>query len=91
MLTNLNVEGDVRNIKAGDILVITRKIEKEIKLLVEVKEIVNGNEILLSRKNNDYFNFDMYVSGESWVWRVWNVGRIQLTSITNTMYEFPRS
>jgi hypothetical protein len=79
--------------RAGDLIVIQRKIDKpEERILCKVREVIDGpssKEIILSSKN-DYFIWNMYRSGESWVWRVWNIGPVKLTAITNTMTKFPR-
>lgn len=79
--------------KAGDVIVIQRKADSpDRKILCKVLEVYRGSsgpEIILSGKN-DYFIWDMYINGESWVWRVWNLGSIEITSITNTFNEFPR-
>tara|TARA_S200002703_G_scaffold67586_2_gene58785 strand:- start:3849 stop:4019 length:171 start_codon:yes stop_codon:yes gene_type:complete len=56
-----------------------------------VKGITRENEVILSNKKNDYFNFDMFMSGDSWVWRVWALDSdIKITAITNNLSEFPR-
>jgi hypothetical protein len=79
--------------RVGDLIVIQRKIDKpEERILCKVRELVygpNGKKIILSTKN-DYFIWNMYRKGESWVWRVWNLGPVKLTEITNTMTKFPR-
>jgi len=79
--------------KAGDVIVIQRKVDKpEQQILCKVREVVGdplNPEIILSAKN-DYFIWNMYMRGESWVCRVWNLGPIKLTAITNTMQKFPR-
>ena len=93
ILTHLNTCDDPNSIKDGDLLVIRRKEDKR-DILVQCKEVLNRwsgeEEILLSRKNNDYFIWSMFQKGESWVWRVWNLGDVKLTNITNNMNEFPR-
>lgn len=89
MLSHLNACGSIRDINAGDLLVIQRKSDKR-RILVKCAEVIDGKEILISKKKNDYFIWDMYKAGESWVWRVWNLGPIELTNITNNMNEFPR-
>ena len=79
--------------KAGDLIVIRRKIDKQgDEILCKVREVVwvdNSPEIILSAKN-DYFIWDLYKAGKSWVWRVWNLGPINITAITNTTKAFPR-
>lgn len=79
--------------KAGDVIVIQRKSDKPSdKIICRVREVVGTSispEIILSA-SNDYFIWNMYKSGESWVWRVWNLGPLNLTAITNTTRAFPR-
>lgn len=78
----------------GDVIVIQRKQDDpERRILCKVKDVVNnggGPEVILSGKN-DYFIWSMYEDGKSWVWRVWNIGAVEITAITNTMNPFPRS
>ena len=83
-LNHMNI-ADINPPKAGDVLIIQTKKSKDKKILAQVKEVVNGNEIILSKRSNSYYNHEMYYSGESWVWRVWILGDIQLTSSTNNM------
>lgn len=86
----LNAIDDISELSEGQLIIIQRKRCKR-KLLVQVKEILHGEEILLSRKRNDYFIWDMYRKGSSWVWRVWALpSDIEMTNITNNMNEFPR-
>ena len=77
----------------GDVILIRRKVDKpEDKILCKVHDVIDGphsKEVILSSKN-DYFIWDMYLSGESWVYRVWNLGQLKLTAITNTKAKFPR-
>lgn len=69
----------------GDVLVIETKKTKPRKILCKVKSVVNGNEIILQKSTNSYFIWDVYMSGGSWVWRVWNLGGIEATtSVNNT-------
>lgn len=83
-LSNLNT-AEYKNPPAkGDVLAITTKKTKPEKILVQVKDVVNngdGLEIILSR--NSFFNWDMFYEGQSWVWRVWNLGPITLTTSVN--------
>ena len=80
----------IRDITKGQLLVITRKQDKR-RVLVKCAGITNDNEVLLSIQKNDYFNFDMYKSGESWVWRVWALPvDVEITAVTNNSNEFPR-
>lgn len=89
-LDTLNCCSNIKDIKKGQLLVITRK-ECKTRLLVKCAGLTNDNEVLLSVGKNDYFNFDMYLKGESWVWRVWALpSDIEITSITNNINEFPR-
>lgn len=71
--------------KKGDLLIIKTKKSKDKKIICKVKDIVSENELILNKATNSFFNWDMYKSGESWVWRVWNLGDIELTSSTNSM------
>ena len=89
ILNHLNTCDFFKDVSVGDVLVIRRK-QCKTDILVTCKAKTNDNEIVLSLKQNDYFNFDMYREGESWVWRVWNLGQIKLTAITNTTTPFPR-
>lgn len=83
MFNHLNLAESIP--KRGDVIVITTKKSKNKKILCKVKEVVAGNELVLQKSTNSYFIWDMYISGESWVWRVWNLGDIELTaSINNT-------
>ena len=90
MINALNTISSIREIKAGQLIVIKRKQDKRM-ILVKCQCITNDNEVLLSVGKNDYFNFDMYMKGESWVWRVWALpSEVEITSITNNLNEFPR-
>lgn len=85
MLNQLNFANSKKP-KKGDVLVIETKKTSGKKLLVSVKDVVNDNEIILQKSTNSYFIWDMYLRGESWVWRVWNLGQIKLTtSVNNTV------
>lgn len=93
-LNSLNT-GKISEIKKGSVLVIQRKCDDPSKkYLVKVREVIGSGdeiEILLSKIKNDYFNWNMYRDGKSWVWRVWVLdGAINITSITNNINEFPR-
>ena len=85
MLNELNVTTEVP--KIGDMLVIMTKKTKE-KIACKVKGIVNGNEVVLQKSTNSYFIWDMYMRGESWVWRVWNLGDIKTTTSLNNTNQF---
>lgn len=90
MLTELNFTESQKPVK-GDVLVIETKKSRSKKILVSVKDVVNGDEIILQKSTNSYFMWHLYESGESWIWRVWNLGQIQLTtSVNNTvqLYDF---
>jgi hypothetical protein len=93
MLNHLNLVSDVSTIKSGNLLVIQRKKDNR-KIIVKCAYILNRGtgkeEIILSKKNNDYFIWDMYIKGKSWVFKVWNLGDVEITNITNNMNEFPR-
>lgn len=73
----------------GDTLIIKDRKSGR-KFLVKAVDIINGNEILLNKSKNIYFNFDMYLSGDSWVEDVFCLGDVEFTSLTNTLNEFPR-
>lgn len=71
---------------AGDVLVIETKRNKGIKVMVHVKEVINNGdspEIIIQKGRNKYFIWDMYRDGTGWVWRVWNLGQVTLTSGLN--------
>lgn len=90
MLNELNFVNSKKP-KKGDVLVMETKKTRGKKLLVSVKDVVNGNEVILQKSTNSYFIWDLYLGGESWVWRVWNLGQIKLTtSVNNTvqLYDF---
>lgn len=90
MFSDLSLVESINKIQEGQLLVITRK-QCKTRILVKCAGVTNENEVLLSKKKNDYFNFDMYMSGKSWVWRVWALpSDIKITSITNNINEFPR-
>jgi hypothetical protein len=77
--------------KAGDTLVIQTKKSGDKKIMCHVKEVVSegdGVEIILQRSTNSFFSWDIYISGKSWVWRVWNLGQIQMTTSSNSMHKF---
>lgn len=71
MLNHLNFASEPP--KKGDLLIIQTKKTKR-NIAVFVREVVNGNEVILQKSTNSFFNWDMYMKGESWVWRVWNIG-----------------
>lgn len=84
MLTELNfLDSEIP--KKGDVLVIQTKKSKPERLLVKVKEVVNRNEIILQKSTNSFFIWDLYESGESWVWHVWNLGQVTPTTSVNNM------
>lgn len=84
MLTELNFT-DSKKPKKGDVLIIQTKKSKPERLIVMVKDVVNGNEIILQKSTNSYFIWDLYESGESWVWRVWNLGSATPTTSVNNI------
>ena len=90
MLNHMDLILSIKNIKKGQLLVIQRK-QDDRRILVRCADKTNDNEVLLSKAKNDYFNFDMYMTGDSWVWRVWALpSDIEITAITNNINEFPR-
>ena len=86
-LNNANLCGS-KVPSVGDVLVIQTKKSKNDKFLASVKDIVNGNEVVLQKSTNGFYNHDMYYAGDSWVWRIWNLGKIKLTTATNSMDQF---
>lgn len=58
-----------KDIKEGDTLIITGDILKNEPFKVEMIKISDqdGTEIIIDKKQNRYFNLDMYLKGESWV------------------------
>ncbi|AZU97891.1 hypothetical protein [Vibrio phage LP.1] len=74
--------------KSGDVIVIETKRFRGERVVLRVAEVLyneDGKEVIVNKSRNKYFNWGMYRSGESWVWRVWNLGQAKLTSSTNTM------
>lgn len=90
MFNHMDTVESISELEAGQLIVIQRRQDKK-RILVQVREILHGEEVLLSKGKNDYFIFDMYKSGKSWVWRVWALPKdICITAITNNLNEFPR-
>ncbi|MEL7293822.1 MAG: hypothetical protein AAGJ67_18120 [Pseudomonadota bacterium] len=86
MFTHLNTAQ--KPPKKGDVIVIETKRNKGKKVILKVADVVDcgyGVEVIVSNGQNKYFNWEMFLTGDSWVWRVWNLGEVQFTSITNTM------
>ncbi len=84
LLSSLNTADEVP--KKGDVLVIRTKKSGQKKIMVMVKDVIKSGgdfEIILNKSTNSYFIWSMYYKGESWVWRVWNLGDITLTASTN--------
>lgn len=70
----------------GDVLVIETTRNKGVKILVSVKDVVVTTEcaeVILQKGKNKFFNYSMYEDGNSWVWKIWNLGNIKLTSGLN--------
>lgn len=89
-LNTLNI-ASFRQLSVGQLIVIERKADKR-KIVCQIHALIDagGREVVLSGKN-DYFNWDMYEQGNSWVWRVWAMPKcVELTAITNNFNEFPR-
>ena len=81
--THLNTAKSIPK-NGSTIAIMTKKSGHKI-ILCKVKGLVNGNELILNKSTNSFFNWDMYMAGESWVWRVWDLGEVQLTaSLNNT-------
>lgn len=86
-LTSLeSCDSKITNIKEGTLLVIGDKYgSKKLFKVRGVKFGCDGAEVILSNKNH-YFNWDMYMQGKSWVWRVWILDDdIEMNSTTNNM------
>lgn len=84
MLSELNATA--KTPKVGDVLVIKTKRNKNQMVMVVVKDIISQGgevEIILQKCRNKYFNWNMYLDGTGWVWRVWNLGQIKLTAGLN--------
>lgn len=84
LLSNLNTADGVP--KKGDLLVIRTKKSGDKKIIVMVKDVIRSDddfEIILNKSTNSYFIWSMYYKGESWVWRVWNLGNVTMTASTN--------
>lgn len=89
-LNSLN-SASFNELSVGQIIVIERKADKR-KILCQINALIDSGEreVVLSGKN-DYFNWDMYEQGNSWVWRVWAMPKcVELTVITNNFNQFPR-
>tara|TARA_B100002049_G_C15876306_1_gene289691 strand:+ start:146 stop:436 length:291 start_codon:yes stop_codon:yes gene_type:complete len=89
--TKLNEVVMCRAIKVprkGDLLIIQTKKSGKLKIACEVKSVVNGNEVVLQKSTNSFFNWDMYLNGESWVTNVLNIGKVQLTTSLNNSSQF---
>ena len=72
--------------KKGDTLIIRTKKSGDKNILVIVKEVIESDgdvEIILNKATNSYFIWSMFYKGESWVWRVWNLGDVTHTASTN--------
>ena len=89
MLTELNFTESKKPV-AGDVLIIETKKSGKEKLLVKVKDVVNGDEVILQASTNSYFIWHLYESGESWVWRVWNLGQVTLTTSVNNFNQLQK-
>ena len=76
--------------KCGDLLVIQTKKSGKKQIACEVKAVVNGNEIVLQKSSNSFFNWDMYLDAESWVTSVLNLGQVQLTTSLNNTNQFSK-
>jgi hypothetical protein len=84
LLSNLNTADEVP--KKGDVLVIRTKKSGDKKIMVMVKDVIKSDgdfEIILNKSTNSYFIWSMFYRGESWVWRVWNLGNVTMTASTN--------
>lgn len=90
ILNHINVCEKASDINDGDVLVIQSKKTKK-NIIVKCRKVINRGsgeeEILLSINKNRYFIWSMYIDGSSWVWRVWNLGSVEMVSITNNMQD----
>jgi len=69
--------------KKGDLLIITTRKSKDVRLACVVKDVVNGNELILQRSTNSFFNWEMFLDGVSWVTSVDNLGAVTMTTASN--------
>jgi len=71
--------------KIGDLLIITTKKSDGKRIACTVKDIVCGNEVILQKSTNSFFNFDMFLEGKSWVSSIENIGRVEMTTASNNV------
>jgi hypothetical protein len=58
----------ITDISRGDTIIITGSILiNEAVKVQEVKVTESGTEIIFDKKNNRFFNLEMYLEGKSWV------------------------
>lgn len=74
--------------KLGDLLIITTRKSKGKRISCTVKSVVNGNELILQKSTNSFFNWDMFLSGDSWVTSVENIGQVVTTTASNSLVKF---
>tara|TARA_A100000172_G_C3043428_1_gene111424 strand:+ start:3944 stop:4195 length:252 start_codon:yes stop_codon:yes gene_type:complete len=72
----------------GDVLVIQTRKSGDKQFLTVVKDVVNGNEVILQKSTNSFYNHDMYYTGTSWVKKIWNLGTVELTTSVNNTNQF---
>lgn len=78
----------IRVPKKGDLLIIQTKKSGKKQIACEVKDVVNGNEVVLQKSTNSFFNWDMYLDADSWVTNVLNMGKVELTTSLNNTNRF---
>jgi hypothetical protein len=86
---HLNLADSVPQV--GDTLIIRTKKSGSKNISCQVKEVIKSGvdiEIVLQKSTNSFFNWGMYTIGNSWVWRVWNLGKVELTTSSNSMKNF---
>ena len=86
-LSHLNSIGPTPPSK-GDVLVIQTRKSGDKQFLTVVKDVVNGNEVILQKSTNSFYNHDMYYSGASWIKKIWNLGAVELTTSVNNTNQF---
>ena len=78
----------IRVPKKGDLFIIQTKKSGKKRIACEVKDVVNGNEVVLQKSTNSFFNWDTYLDAESWVTNVLNMGKVELTTSLNNTNQF---
>lgn len=72
-------------LKAGDVVLID---DGKNTFPACVKEVINskadGEEVILTKSSNKFFNVDMYLDGKSWVKNVMKIDNGIIYSLSNT-------